>query len=131
MELHLKIIGLLQIALALLHAIFPRRFDWKRELISLNLLNRQIMYVHTLFIAITIALMGILCLSSANDLTSTALGKRICLGLAVFWITRLFIQFFGYSSELWKGKTFETIVHISFSILWVYLSGVYLLAGLG
>jgi hypothetical protein len=131
MEFHLKVIGIVQIALALLHVAFPSRFDWKKELVSLTLLNRQIMYVHTLFIALTIVLMGILCLSSAVDLAGTALGKRICLGLAAFWIIRLLVQFFGYSSELWKGKTFETAVHITFSILWVYMSGVYLVAGFG
>jgi hypothetical protein len=32
-----------------------------------------------------------------------------------------------YSSILWKGKTFETAMHILFSILWVYLSIIYFL----
>jgi hypothetical protein len=130
MELHLKTIGLLQIALALLHAGFPRRFDWRNELASLSLLNRQMMYVHTLFIAITLALMGLLCVSSASELITTALGRKICLGLAIFWIVRLLIQFFGYSSKLWKGKRFETTVHVAFSVLWIYIAGVYLAAGL-
>lgn len=122
MELNLKIAGILQIGLALLHALFPRRFGWKEELKPLSLLSRQIMYVHTLFIALTIFLMGILCITSANDLISTTLGRRIALGLAIFWLTRLYIQFFGYSSELWKGKAFETAIHIVFSVFWVYLS---------
>jgi len=129
MELHLKIIGVLLILLALLHAGFPRKFDWRSELASLNVLNRQMMYVHTLFIAIMLALMGFLCLSSANELTTTALGRRVCIGLAAFWIVRLLVQFFGYSSELWKGRTFETVVHVVFSMLWIYFSVVYLLAG--
>jgi hypothetical protein len=62
------------------------------------------------------------------DETSVPLGQRICLGLAVFWTTRLFFQFFGYSSDLWKGKRFESIVHIVFSELWLYLSTVFWLA---
>ena len=41
----------------------------------------------------------------------------IWIGLAIFWTVRLGVQFFGYSSVLWRGKTFETIVHILFSIL--------------
>lgn len=130
MELNLKIAGVLLIGLALLHAGFPRQFRWKEELASLGLLSRQVMYVHTLFIAITILLMGVLCLTSAGDLLSTPLGKRISLGLALFWITRLIIQFFGYSSELWRGKTFETVIHIVFSIFWVYLSATFIAAWL-
>jgi hypothetical protein len=38
---------------------------------------------------------------------------------------RLFIQFFGYSSKLWKGKIFETLIHIIFSLFWIYLSIVF------
>ena len=125
MELHLKIIGVLLIGLAGMHVPFPRRFQWKKELGSLSLLNREMMYVHTLFVALTILLIGLLCLFSANDLVNTPLGKRVCLGLAIFWGMRLFVQFFGYSSELWKGKIFETIMHIIFSILWVYVTVVF------
>ena len=84
------------------------------------------MYVHTLFVALTVFLIGVLCLTSAGDLISTTLGRRIAVGLAIFWLTRLYIQFFGYSSELWKGKAFETAIHIVFSILWIYLSVTFL-----
>ena len=37
----------------------------------------------------------------------------------------VFIQFFGYSNELWKGKTFETFIHILFIILWTYISTIF------
>lgn len=130
MELHIKIIGVLQIGLALLHAFFPRHFRWKEELSGLSLLSRQVMYVHTLFIALMILLMGILCVTSTSELVGTAFGKRICLGMAIFWVTRLLVQFFGYSSELWKGKVFETIIHVIFSILWVYLSVIFVMVWL-
>ena len=125
METHLKIIGVLLIGLALSHAFFPRHFRWKEELVSLSLLTRQIMYVHTLFIALVVFLMGLLCVTSADQLTGTMLGKRVSLGMGVFWITRLLVQFFGYSSELWKGKRFETGVHIVFSALWIYFSAIF------
>jgi hypothetical protein len=69
--------------------------------------------------------MGLLCFTSANELTNTALGKRISLGLGIFWTIRLFFQFFVYSPKLWRGKVFETIVHILFSLFWIYLSIVF------
>lgn len=126
MVIHFKIIGGLLIILALVHVIFPKYFNWKEELKSLSLINRQMMTVHTFFIALVVFLMGLLCLTSATELIETKLGKTITFGLGIFWSTRLFIQFFGYSTELWKGKTFETLVHISFSLLWTYLSVVFL-----
>lgn len=127
MELHLKIIGICLIALGLLHAIFPRQFHWREELSSLSNVNREMMYIHTFFIAFTLLLIGLLCLTSAPDLISTPFGKRISLGLGIFGSVRLLIQFFGYSSQTWKGKTFETTVHILFSLFWTYLSVIFIL----
>jgi hypothetical protein len=126
MEIHFKIIGVLLIALALIHIIFPKYFNWDKELKSLSIINRQMMMIHTFFIALTVLLMGLLCLTSSKELIETTLGKKISLGLGIFWIIRLFIQFFGYSSSLWKGKKFETSIHILFSLVWTYLSIIFL-----
>ena len=125
MEIHLKIIGILLCILALAHVAFPRYFNWKTELQTLSLINRQMMIVHTFFIALTVFLMGLLCFTSSKELINTRLGQTIALGFAIFWSIRLLIQFFGYSAELWKGKTFETSIHIIFSLLWLYLSYVF------
>jgi len=127
MELHLKIIGCFLISLALLHFFFPRYFNWKQELTSLSIINRQMMYVHSFFIALVIFLMGLLCITSSNDLLHTSLGKRVSLGLGIFWAMRLIIQLFVYSPKNWKGKTFETIIHSLFVVLWTYLSIVFIL----
>lgn len=122
MVVHFKIIGWLLMALAIVHFIFPKYFNWKQELKSLSLINKQMIIVHTFFIALVVFLMGLLCLTSAVELIETELGRKISLGLAIFWSFRLVIQFVGYSSKLWKGKAFETTVHIIFSALWIYLS---------
>tara|TARA_R110002072_G_scaffold21319_2_gene75882 strand:+ start:1153 stop:1548 length:396 start_codon:yes stop_codon:yes gene_type:complete len=127
MQIHLIIIGILLIALALVHIIFPKYFNWNKELKSLSLINRQMMTVHTFFIAFTVFLMGLLCLTSSNELIETILGKKISLGLGIFWTVRLYIQFFGYSTDLWKGKKLETSIHILFSIFWVYFSSIFLI----
>ena len=130
MEIHLKIIGILLSALALIHAVFPKYFKWKEELSSLSIMNRQMMYVHSFFIALVVLLMGLLCLTSAEELMNTVLGKRVSLGLGIFWSVRLLIQIFGYSSKLWRGKAFETTVHILFSLFWAYMSAVFFLIAL-
>jgi len=126
MEIHFRIIGCLFIVLALSHIVFPRYFNWKQELSSLSLVNRQIMYVHSFFLAFMILLLGLLCFTSSHEIITTSLGKRISLGLGIFWGARLLIQFVGYSSTLWKGKLFETSVHIVFSIFWTYISVVFI-----
>lgn len=122
MELHIKIVGVFLILLSIIHVIFPKYFKWSKELAPLSLVNRQMMYIHTFFIALVVLLMGILCLTSSSEFVTTALGKRLAFGLGIFWGVRLIFQFVGYSSKLWRGKKFETTVHVAFSLLWTYIS---------
>jgi hypothetical protein len=89
------------------------------------------MYVHTAFIALAVLLMGVLCLTAPAELVGTPLGRKIALGLAIFWGCRLLVQFFGYSPKLWRGKRFETCMHIAFTILWIYLTAVFVMIAIG
>ncbi len=126
MEVHIKVIGVILIALALIHVYFPKYFNWKVELRSLSLINKQMMTVHTFFIAFVVFLIGLLCLTSTIELTQTKFGKTVSLGIGIFWVVRLFFQIFVYSSKLWKGRIFETTVHVIFLFLWAYLSTVFI-----
>ncbi len=128
MEIHFKIAGILLIALSLIHIAFPKYFGWLNELKQLSLINRQMMYVHTFFVAFVVLLMGLLCVTSAQQIIHTTLGNRLAFGLGCFWVIRLFVQFFIYSPKLWRGKKFETTIHILFSLLWAYLSAVFFAA---
>lgn len=122
MELQIKVIGYLLMVLACVHVIFPKYFGWKEDLAPLQQINRSMMKVHTFFIALTVFLMGLLCVTSTQDLLQTELGRKLCLGLGVFWLIRLFFQFFIYPSILWKGKKLETIIHIVAIVFWIFLS---------
>lgn len=126
LAVHFKIIGILLIVLSMIHLIFPKYFNWKEELKDLSLMNRQMMKVHTFFIALVVFLIGALCLHSYEDLIQTKLGKTISLGIGFFWFIRLCFQLFVYSNKLWKGKTFETFVHIIFTLFWIYLTTIFL-----
>lgn len=128
LEWHITGIGILFIILALSHAFFPAYFKWRQDLAPISLINRQIMHVHMFFIALVVFLLGILCLTSAHELLHTRLGQKLSLGLGIFWGIRLFFQFFVYSPKLWRGKRFETTIHILFSLLWLYISAIFILA---
>lgn len=129
MIVHFSLIGSLLILLSLSHLVFPRFFNWKEELKRLSLINRQMMTIHTFFIALSVLLLGVLCLTSGEALIGTMLGRRLCLGMGVFWAARLCFQFWGYSSVLWKGKRFETTVHVLFACFFAYMSVVFFMAG--
>jgi hypothetical protein len=130
MKIELEIAGILLIALSLLHIVFPKQFKWKDELSVLTLFNRQLFYVHTFFIALILFLMGLLCVTSADEIIDTSLGKKIAFGLFIFWLMRLLFQFFVYSDKLWKGKKIETFVHIIFSMMWLYFCLIFFLIGI-
>ena len=125
MQVHIKVIGSILILLGLVHISFPKYFKWADELQYISLVNKQMMYIHTFFIALTLVLMGLLCITSTTDLLTTKLGNRIALGLSLFWIIRLVIQFVGYSPKLWRGKKMESIIHVVFIMLWLYMGTVF------
>jgi hypothetical protein len=125
MGLHLKIIGWLLLILSLTHVGFPLYFHWRKDLAPLSQINRQMMHVHTFFIALVVFLTGLCCITCTDELIYTPLGKKICLGLGVFWGTRLVFQFAVYSPQLWRGKAFETTIHCVFSLLWLYMTAVF------
>lgn len=123
---HLRIAGLFQIVLSLLHLSFPARFHWHEELARLSLLNRQIFWVHTFFIMLVLVLFALLSLFAANELVRPGKLPRLVLGgIAGFWAIRLLFQFFVYDSALWRGNTFNTVAHIGFSGLWAYFAFAY------
>ena len=126
MEIHLKIVGSFLIALSLMHIIIPKYFKWEQELTSLSVITKQILYVHTFFIAFIVFLMGLLCLNYSHELVYDSFGRIISLGLFGFWFTRLIFQFFVYSPKVWRGKKFETVMHVIFSVGWLYFTMVFL-----
>ena len=120
MILLLRLCGVLMLMLSALHLFFPRRFNWPEEFRSVSLLSRQMFYVHTGFVMLVVALNGLLYLCLAPDLVApTRLSFALLGACALFWGTRLVVQFAVYSPELWRGKRFETSMHGAFSLLWV------------
>src|SRR5438094_638512 len=102
--IHLRAVGVLLLLLALLNLFLPRRFGWKAELTKVSLLVRQVFVVHCAFIILILTLMGVLCAFFAPLLLSNPLGSILLFGLGLFWATRLAVQFFFYSPQLWRGN---------------------------
>lgn len=126
LDLHLRLAGASLILLALAHAFFPRRFDWKRDLAQLTLLNRQIFLVHSFFIALMLVFFGMLSFVLAGNLESpTPLSRALLAGFCLFWATRLCVQLFVYDRQLWRGNAFNTTMHVLVTVFWTYLAAVY------
>lgn len=89
--------GGLQLAVLIASGLVPRVLDWRSELRTLPLLLRQLIWVHGAFIVLTIAGQGTISLVNARELASgTPLARSVCAFIAVFWGTRLALQWFCF-----------------------------------
>jgi hypothetical protein len=66
LHLHLQIVGLLLTLLGVSHIFFNRYFGWSKELQAVSLLTRRVFFVHSFFVAMGVALSGLLTLFYAN-----------------------------------------------------------------
>ena len=115
--------------LAAAHIYFPKRFGWKEDLRRLSPLNRQIFVSHCLFIVLVLVLFGSLSIFCAESLVQPGpLARAVLSGLVFFWAVRLFVQLFVYDSNLWKGNSFNTAMHVLCSSMWSYYVAVYAIA---
>lgn len=118
----LRVAGAGLIFLAFLHIPIGRVLRWREEGKKMNPENEQIFHVHTFFICLTIFLMGLPCLVAPFVfLEKTGAGLWLSGSFGVFWLVRLYFQFFVYRSELWRGKRLETLLHGWFALVWLGL----------
>lgn len=124
--LHLKVVGAMLLALGLAHSMFGRYFKWRKELAQLSLLTRQIFLVHCFFIALLVVMIGVCSLFCTSALLgSGALSRVVLTGFVLFWLFRLGFQLFVYDPAIWRGQRFYTVMHVAFSIFWIYVVLIY------
>jgi hypothetical protein len=124
--IHLRIVGLVMASLVAVNLIVPSRFHWREEMARLSLANRQIFQAHGIFLVLTLALISMLLLTSADTLLEpTRLSRAVLAGLTIFWGLRMLMQWFFYSPELWRGHRFNSVMHCVFSMVWIYVTSVF------
>ena len=104
LELHLRLVGVIMAALAVVNVFVPRRFHWPEELARLSLINRQIFQAHSIFLILMLALFSALLLTCTDALLEpTRLARAVLAGLTIFWGLRMVMQWFFYSPETWRA----------------------------
>jgi hypothetical protein len=91
--------GVLHFGTLLASATVPQVLDWKGQLGKLDRLSRQLIWVHGLFIVLTIVGFGTLTIVFPADLAAgTPLARAVCGFIAAFWSARLLVQFFIFDA---------------------------------
>jgi hypothetical protein len=89
-----RIGGLLHFGILIASALVPQVLDWRAELRKLQPLSRQLVWVHGVFIVLTIVGLGAIAATNAPALASGgALARCVCAFIAIFWLARLALQF--------------------------------------
>ena len=113
--------GILHFGTLLASAAVPQALDWKAELRKLDGLSRQLVWVHGLFIVLTIIGFGLLTICYAADLAAgTPLARAICGFIAFFWSARLFVQFFVFDAKPFLNGTLLKIGYHALTLVFVY-----------
>ena len=131
LEIALITAGLEQISIELLNFFLVRLLGWKEELRRAPLLLREVFYVHSWFISVTLAIFGALTLRFSDVIACEPLGRWLAAGVGLFWGIRTVLQVAYYSSAHWRGHTGRTVIHITLLFLYGGMAATYLLAAMG
>lgn len=124
--------GILHFGTLIASATVPQVLDWKAELRKLDALSRQLIWVHGVFIVLTIAGFGVLTLILPADLAArTPLARAICGFIALFWLARLAVQFFVFDAKPFLKGAFLNAGYHGLTFVFVYQAAVLSWAALG
>jgi hypothetical protein len=125
------IAGILHFGILVASALVPQVLDWKGSLAKLDLLSRQLIWVHGAFIVLVIFSFGLLSVVLAHELASgSLLARGVCLLIAVFWGARLGVQFFVFDAKPYLKSAFLKIGYHGLTLVFGYITVVFALAAL-
>src|ERR1700722_12934918 len=109
----LRIVAAAQIGLSILSLCLPRILDWKADIARMPLLVRQVFEIHSWFIALTLAIWGVLTWRFAPEMAqaSTPIAQWLCAAIGIFWGVRCVLQWTHYSISHWRGNPIRTVIH--------------------
>lgn len=122
MDTLIFISGILHFGTLFASALVPQVLDWKGELGKLDKLFRQMVWVHGIFIVLTIIGFGFLTTQYSTELANgSPLSRGVCGFIALFWGIRLLLQFFFDAKPMltnwflklgYHGLTFTFLYHL-------------------
>jgi hypothetical protein len=127
----LYLAGTAHFGILIASATAPGALNWKEHLSSLPLLLRQMFWVYGVFIVLMIISFGTLTLVFTPEMAAgTPLARAVCIVIAVFWGSRLIVQFFVFDSKPWLTKTLYKIGYHGLTAVFIFLTTIYTWAAL-
>lgn len=125
----LYLAGIAQLALVAGSLLIPGILKWKVELNKVNTLIKQMFWTYAAYILVINLCFGLISVFAFNDLTNGSfLGASICGFIAIYWISRVLVQFFYFDSSSFPKGGWNKIAEVLLVTLFVVLSLVYSVA---
>jgi len=131
-ELLIFIGGVLHFGILTAGALVPKVLDWKKSLLKLDRLSREIVWVHGASIVMVVIGFGVLSVVFPHELTAgTPLARGLCSFIGVFWATRLCVQLFAFNAKAYLTNPLLTVGYHGLTVVFTYHTLVYSSVALG
>ena len=131
LRIMILIAGALHLAITSAGVTMTRVLDWRRNLAPLAGLTRHVIWTHATFVLMTIIAFGVVSLACAGPLASgEPLARAVCAFIAIFWGTRLFVQFFLFDTRSFLTNLALKLGYHGLTMVFAYFTFTYGLAAL-
>lgn len=125
-QLFLRFAGLAQIALVLGSLSIPRILNWRGELAKVQTLIKQMFWTYASYILVINLCFGLVSVFCYHELSNgSRLAMLLTAFIAVYWISRVLIQFFYFDREAFPKGLWPRLGEVMLVTLFVLLSIVY------
>jgi hypothetical protein len=126
MKLFLQIAAALQLLILIASALTPRVLNWRKNLASLHPFLRRLFWVYGVFIVMMIIAFAILTFVHVEAMArGEPVARSLCLLIAVFWGTRLFVQFAIFDPRPFLTNWVYKAGYQALSVIFLFLTVVY------
>ena len=118
--------GISQIILVFGSLAIPKVLNWKSELKNVQTLIRQMFWTYAAYILVINFCFGLLSVFALAELIDGSfLAKAVTGFIAVYWISRVLIQFLYFDRESFPPGVLNKIAEVLLVTLFIVLSAVY------
>jgi hypothetical protein len=96
--------GLMMSGIVLANFVAAKRFRYRENLASCEVMVRQIFHVHCAYIIAIVGSLAVLCLGWPQLLLADGMGRALAGFFGAFWASRVIVQLAYYDRETRRGN---------------------------
>lgn len=122
----IQIAGILQFGILIASALVPGVLNWREELKKLSPMTRHLVWVHGVFIVLTIIALATVSVVNAHALaTGQMLARSVCAFIAIFWGARLVLQFALFDPKPYLTTRVLTVGFHALTVVFAFLTATF------